>query len=150
VKKNEDLLDNLHLFRHRATGITVPDAMVLLILTFDVGTHACGWWKNSEFDRCLHLSISICAAREGGGWKYYNAPEKAPGPEIEEWAKLTFQDQHPDALKWLWYEPGYRDKNIEHLRLFYSKITGQPILPKGEVYTLKPWGDGTDPEKIYR
>lgn len=121
--------------------LTDSEAMTCIILTFDIGHHGCGWWKNSQYDRCLHLSISM--SNDG-----INSVE-ATQEEIKAWIELVFKDVHPDALKWLWREPGYERKEINHYRLFYSKITNQPILPEGEVYTLVPYDDGSSPEKIF-
>jgi hypothetical protein len=38
--------------------------------------------------------------------------------------------------------------NVVHLRLFYDENM-QPFMPSGEPYELKPWKDGTSPEKVY-
>ncbi len=148
VKDDEQFLKNFHIYGYKITGITEPDVLIGIVLSFDVGHHACGWWKNADYDRCLHLSLSVNGERKGNGWSYFDDPQEMPANEVNEWAKLIFEDLHPDALKWLWFEPGYKGSNMKHLRLFYSKITGQPIMPEGEVYNLKPWGDGTDPEKV--
>lgn len=29
-----------------------------LVYTRDVGHHSCGWWKNPDYERCYHLSLS--------------------------------------------------------------------------------------------
>lgn len=31
----------------------------IAILTRDVGYHTSGWWKNPEYERCYHLSVSF-------------------------------------------------------------------------------------------
>ena len=31
----------------------------IIILTRDVGYHSSGWWKNPDYERCYHLSISF-------------------------------------------------------------------------------------------
>lgn len=35
----------------------------IIIFTRDEGAHTCGWWKNPDYERCYHLSISF-----PGGW----------------------------------------------------------------------------------
>jgi hypothetical protein len=129
------------MYKRYFKALTDSEAMVCIILTFDVGYHNCGWWKNSLYDRCLHLSISM--SNDG------RTPAEATQEEIKAWVELIFGDTHPDALKWIWHEPGYKDKAINHYRLFYSKLTNEPILPEGEVYKLVPYDDGTSPEKVF-
>lgn len=149
AKHSDDIFKNIGIYGHKASGITDPGILISIILSFDEGHHLCGWWKNADYDKCLHLSLCIVASRSGHQWKPFKEPAKLPKEEIEAWAKLVFSNQHPDAMKWLWHESGTKSKEIHHLRLFYSKLTNQPILPEGEVYNLKPWGDGEDPEKIF-
>src|SRR5690606_31231568 len=36
-----------------------PDVSACLIYTRDVGHHSNGWWKNPDYERCRHLSISF-------------------------------------------------------------------------------------------
>lgn len=36
-----------------------PFRGLMTILTRDIGYHSSGWWKNPDFERCLHLSISF-------------------------------------------------------------------------------------------
>lgn len=43
----------------------------------------------------------------------------------------------------------YRMPHVAHVRLFLDR-QNRPILPEGEVYTLKPWDDGSSPEKVFR
>jgi hypothetical protein len=35
-----------------------PDGSIL-ILTRESGYHTSGWWKNPDYERCLHLSLSF-------------------------------------------------------------------------------------------
>lgn len=120
-----------------------------LILTFDHGAHASGWWRNSEYETCWHLSM--CAITRT------NPVEFAEVPTIERraWAFALFGE---DATK-CWNEPpaGARDRyrtapqsrHTWHTRLFVDQA-GRPIVPTGEVYTLVPFDDGTSPDKIFR
>lgn len=147
-------------------GITCPDALVRVTMAFEIGLHQCGWWKNSDYDRALHLGLSIQGVITPLGPRYYKRTglipldyesgrkaqsfglEEPPREEVRHWAELAFSDLHPMALRWLWKEPAVNIKGVVHLRLFFNK-QGQPILPEGEVYHLKPWKDGTSPEKVF-
>lgn len=127
-------------------GLTDEDALVVLLLTFDVGAHASGWWRNSEYEQCWHLSISARSFLEGD-------PELPTQAEVEAWGRAIFGDN----LAKTWLEPPARHgdphrpygQKVTHIRLFLDK-SHQPIQPRGEVYTLVPFSDGTSPEKVFR
>lgn len=98
-----------------------------LIFTRDVGMHSCGWWKNPDYERCYHLSISF---------RYFLSGAFAPfdrGIALE-YLKAFFGDDHRKT----WSEPPYtrEGKVVEcwHFRLFCDEHW-QPILPRGEVYS---------------
>jgi hypothetical protein len=119
---------------HPATGSK-------LIFTRDQGMHACGWWKNPDYERCWHLSLSFV------------------DPETREHAP----HDHKLAMRWcdhffthnrrlLWIEPPFSDvgkeRNVWHYRLFVAPDWRLAILPRGEVYTRefteagwKSWSD---------
>lgn len=139
----------LPLCRRFMPGITCPDALITVLLTYDYGHHTCGWWKNSQYDECLHLSLSVSGHRKGTGFKMLREPEQVTAEELRAWSEAVFSPLGSDVMKWLWLEHGKEHKVIEHVRLFYSKITRQPILPEGEVYDLIPYDDGSSPEKIF-
>lgn len=128
--------------RHKiiTQSITEPDRPCSVILTFDVGYHASAWWKNSDFDRCLHLSF----AWPGATFKWDSKIEAPTDKEIYAWGEACFGEY----AKWSWIEPAakvfdpHRLSNMPHIRLFLDK-GNQPIKVTGEVYTLKPWKDGT-------
>lgn len=124
-----------------------PGRYFSVLLTFDVGYHASGWWKNSQYDRCWHLSVAIATR---------TALETPELSEVQALARLCFgEDAHLG-----WMEPpasvfdAYRNSNASrhtyHVRVFVDKITGQAIHPTGEVYDLVPFDDGTSPVKVYR
>lgn len=99
-----------------------------IIFTKDIGYHTGGWWKNPEYERCYHLSISF----KGG--KNKNGLDKI----------LTGLFGANKNL--LWIEPPYskegKSMEVWHYRLFCN-VVWEPILPKGEVYnthfTEKGW-----------
>lgn len=134
-------------------ALTEPGRPTRVMMTLNVGTHASGWWRNSEYDRCLHLSIShpvkVPGSLRGG-------LEEASLAEVQAWARAAF----PDHYRMTWTEPpakvfdqdvlaNRRRPGVWHVRLFLDR-NNQPIQPEGEVYNLKPWDDGTSPEKAFR
>ena len=99
----------------------------LLIFTRDSGMHSCGWWKNPQYERCKHLSLSFACPISG---------QLAPQNKklAAEWCRIFFGD---DRRK-LWVEPPFskdgRTRDVYHYRLFCDP-TWRAILPKGEVYS---------------
>ena len=93
-----------------------------IIFTRDTGHHSSGWWKNPEYERCEHLSMSFAdgfAKRKG-----------------EILARAFFGD----SAKLLWIEPPYssagKQKEVWHYRLFCDEAW-KPIKPSGEVYSRR-------------
>lgn len=134
----EDIRQRLYLDRcrafHRASG-------TMLMFTRDDGMHSSGWWKDPDYERCEHLSLSFRAPLTGEpiGWQ----PELA-----EEWVVMFFGDRR----RFLWEEsakyPEGREVEVRHFRLFLEPDWWTPILPRSEVYTRaftergwKSWSD---------
>jgi hypothetical protein len=133
-----------------------------LMLSFDFGYHGSGWFANSEWEQNLHLSLSHPQIDRPQIW-LPGKPELglADGPktqletvsddEARAWGEAIFG---PENAMMSWFEPAastldpYRSPNVVHLRLFYDENM-QPFVPAGEPYDLKPWKDGTSPEKVY-
>lgn len=100
----------------------------IIILTRDTGYHSSGWWKNPDYERCYHLSISFQGERRK------NVTNKI--------IKGIFGENQ----KLLWVEPPYsktgKQKEVWHYRLFCDALWN-PIKPRGEVYdtefTEKGW-----------
>lgn len=145
---------NLKLYR-RVSQILDPTAPLTVAVVFDYGHHVSGWFRNSDYDRCLHLSRS---APEPGPpvslLRVYSAqyghPVSAgfmpiPQREVELWTRLCFGEH----VRWVWHESGQYVRHVVHLRLFHDR-DNQPVFPLGEVYHLKPWADRTSPEKVFR
>jgi hypothetical protein len=147
--------------RIATTAITEPGRPVRLLLSADVGYHNSGWFANSDYESCFHLSVSyprtdrqrlyrarpeIGAPRDQVGIDL----ETATDEEVRAWGLVFFGPE--DAPK-AWFEPAasvfdpYRIPNVVHLRLFLDKA-GRPFLPSGEPYTIRPWADGSSPRKI--
>ncbi len=138
-----------------------PDRPLRVLLRFDIGYHNSGWFANSEWEQNLHLSLSHPMIDKPKIWTPAKPEiqlaaglkkqlETVSDQEAREWGKLIFGDNAPMA----WFEPAvsvfdqYRAPNVVHLRLFYDQNM-QPFIPKGEPYELKPWVDGSSPEKVY-
>jgi len=98
-----------------------------LMFTRDDGLHSSGWWKNPDYERCCHLSLS-----------FFHAIAQEPAPQqsalAREWCELFFGND----CRLLWVEPPYSDHgrraDVYHYRLFCDPAW-KPILPRGEVYT---------------
>jgi hypothetical protein len=103
-----------------------PESSARMIYTRDIGHHMGGWWKNPDYERCLHLSISFCA--NPSDW-----PLPFDRKQAERIAIAFFGD---DARK-CWVEPPYSQEGIRcgvhHYRLFCN-AGWSPMVPKGEVY----------------
>lgn len=120
-------MQNMQLMRDCAHLFAInPLVSARLIYTRDVGHHTSGWWKNPEYERCLHLSISFCVNPT-------DAPLAFDRKKAEEIAVAFFEN---DTRK-CWIEPPYspegRRCDVHHYRLFCDP-SWAPILPRGEVY----------------
>lgn len=106
---------------------TSPETGCLFLFTRDVGHHACGWWKNPDYERCYHLSISHYVV---------GSHERLPRNVVVNRMLIDrVYDTHQDKL---WAEPPYSDEgkrnDVWHYRLFCD-AAWSPILPRGEVYS---------------
>lgn len=109
---------------HRWTGAKMA-------FTRDTGHHSSGWWKNPDYERCFHLSISF--------WDGFPPPEGQGEPtgfkrgRGQQWAEALFGNN----ARLCWIEPPYTKRgkiiDIYHYRLFCD-AGWQPIKPRGEVY----------------
>lgn len=93
-----------------------------VVFTKESGYHSSGWWKNPDYERCLHLSIAF----QGGNEK------KALATILD-----NLFGQHKN---WIWIEPPFSDHGkkvgVWHYRLFCDEHW-QPIKPRGEVYNTQ-------------
>jgi hypothetical protein len=109
-----------------------------LIFTRDTGHHASGWFKNPDYERCLHLSMSSYDPQPAI-W----APGDPPvGTGSLDWkvARLWAELFFGAALPKVWIESpksaAGKERDVWHWRLFCDE-RWQPILPRGEVYSLE-------------
>lgn len=118
-------LDNIKLInncnaKHVYSGTT-------LVFTRDQGMHSCGWWKNPDYERCWHLSLSFFDPIT-----LEDAPQDKK--QVKEWLEVFFGDD----CKYVWAESPFskvgKAKDVWHYRLFCD-ANWQPIIPRGEVYS---------------
>ena len=109
-----------------------PATQCLLIFTRDCGFNSNGWWKNPDYERCFHLSLSFLAF-EGG--------EKISLPYDYDMAAKWVDAFFGEDARLTWHEgPASEDgkaKGVHHYRLFCDEAW-RPIKPRGEVYS-KDW-----------
>jgi hypothetical protein len=127
-----------------------PDIGVSLIFTRDEGMHACGWWKNPDYERCEHVSLAFWELRPG----------RPPLPQDHVRARLWCLGFFGvERCRYLWIEPPYSERGIErdvyHYRLFLAPDWRLPVLPRGEVYSRdfteagwKSWSDLHGTERL--
>ena len=93
-----------------------------IIFTRDVGHHSSGWWKNPDYERCFHLSISFFGERS------------------KKYLKRMLEALFGENKRLLWIEPPYsaegKQREVWHYRLFCDE-NWQPIKPRGEVYSTE-------------
>jgi hypothetical protein len=103
-----------------------PDRSARLIYTRDAGHHSSGWWKNPDYERCLHLSISFCV----------NPTDAALPFDRKQAQRIAEAFFEGDARK-CWVEPPYSPEGkhcgVHHYRLFCD-LSWMPLLPRGEVH----------------
>ena len=106
--------------RDRGTG-------TILVFTRDDGMHSSGWWKNPDYSRCLHLSVSF-KHMITGEYKPKDAPltlkylKAFLGSDYRNtWSESPKSDDGKAADCW-------------HYRLFCDE-NWEAIIPRGEVYS---------------
>lgn len=105
----------------------VPVLGTMLIYTRDIGHHSSGWWKNPDYERCLHLSMSSFDPETG----------EATGKRNEQLTDIFIEAFFGGHKRLLWCEPPYSEQGkrrcVWHYRLFCDE-GWKPIKPRGEVY----------------
>lgn len=90
-----------------------------VLFTKETGYHTGGWWKNPDYERCWHLSMSFRG-----------------GSEVKT-AREIINNLFKPYERLIWVEPPYSETgkslNVWHYRLFCDE-NWQPIKPQGEVY----------------
>lgn len=100
---------------------------VVLLFSRDIGHHRSGWWKNPDYERAWHLSVSFFDPKT-------LEPRQFDSRAAWRYAKLMFGDDA--ALAWIEppYSPEGRARGVHHYRVFADE-GWRPIKPRGEVYT---------------
>lgn len=99
------------------------------ILTRDVGYHTTGWWKNPDYERCWHLSLSPMPSMIH---VVGTVEAELDARTQRAWLDAVFGED----LKRTWFEPPM-DRTFQcigHWRLFCDEHW-EPITPRKEVYT---------------
>jgi hypothetical protein len=128
---------------HRESGTT-------LILTREYGYHTGGWFKNPEYERAWHLSLSFRDPLLGH-------PRDFDQPLAEAWVRCVFGEW----VTYIWEETQtdqfrHIPPEVRHYRVFCDE-RWQPIIPRGEVYSTqfterdwKSWSDARHAEEMLR
>jgi hypothetical protein len=108
----------------------------VLLFTRDVGHHTSGWFKNPDYERCYHLSLS-----------FWDLERRVARPFEGRLARAWVRAFYRDWTRLVWEESATlrslpRLPEVRHYRVFCD-ARWQPILPRGEVYsrefTEKGW-----------
>jgi hypothetical protein len=141
--------------RRMVPSSSEPELKISLLLSKDRMHHSVGWWRNADYECCLHLSM---AAFPLGVDPLPGANVELPSEDVRRWGHAIFGEW----VRWVWHEPGGTDprltpeekrtrRHMVHLRLFiHHEPPHQPIYPEGEVYHLTRWVPGLTPEKVDR
>lgn len=93
-----------------------------IIFTRDTGHHSGGWWKNPDYERCYHLSISFPCGRNKHD------------------LNKIIDNLFGHNKKMIWIESPYsqhgKTADVWHYRLFCDE-NWKPIIPRGEVYSTQ-------------
>ena len=104
-----------------------PEVSCQIIYTRDSGHNSSGWWKNPEYERCLHLSLS-----------FYSDITMQHLPFDKKEAEKIVQHFFGDDASKAWIEPPYSEegKRVDswHYRVFCDP-SWTPIIPRKEVYS---------------
>ncbi len=99
----------------------------IIIYTRDVGHHSSGWWKNPDYERCLHLSLSV-----------RDAVTQQPLPRerklFQEISEAFFRAEARKAWIEGPYSPEGKQSDVWHYRVFCDP-SWTPIMPRHEVYS---------------
>lgn len=109
--------------------LQVEELGVVVMFTRDAGHHACGWWKNPDYERCYHLSLS-----------FFDPVIRCRLPRNKGQTALWLDAFYGHHRQWLWCEPPYSPEgkaaDVWHYRLFCNPAW-EPSRPRGEVYSRK-------------
>ena len=110
-----------------ARGLHEPSGTQLLF-TRDVGHHTSGWFKNPDYERCFHLSIS-----------FWDLEARIPRPYEYTLARTWVMAFYGSWTRFVWEESSKLERaegrlDVRHYRVFCDPAW-LPIIPRGEVYS---------------
>jgi hypothetical protein len=111
------------------TDVVLGDKGVRVMLTRDGGMHSGGWFKNPDYERCWHLSLS------------FRTPDGlVPLPRDPALSRQIVAAVFGGASRMLWVEgPKHPDRDIAVLDVWHYRLMcdehWRPIIPRGEVYS---------------
>jgi hypothetical protein len=122
---------NMALIKHCSHRWLInPELVATIFYTRDTGHHTSGWWKNPDYERCLHLSVG-----------YRDPKTMAVLPHESARSKVIAEAFFGENTRLTWIEGPYsaegRLADIWHYRIFCDPAW-VPMIPKGEVYS-KDW-----------
>lgn len=121
---------NKRLYIDNCKAAYEPDG-VIMIFTRDTGHHTSGWWKNPDYERCLHLSLSFRDPKTG-----------QPVERDKKLSSLWVEEFFGATKNLIWVEPPFSPEgkraDVWHYRVFYAPGWVASILPRKEVYS-KDW-----------
>lgn len=107
----------------------------ILIYTRDIGHHTSGWFKNPDYERCRHLSLSFIEPVIHGALSLY--PRTRDLKMSRMWLDHFFTAGEQPLL---WGEPPVtpdaKVREVWHYRLFCDEHWNA-IHPRGEVYSME-------------
>lgn len=125
-RMNANSMETLRACNHFFYSAGWPVALIVGF-TRDVGHHSGGWWKNPDYERCFHLSMSALDPETMG-----SLPRDRKS--FLRMARAFFGDD----IKYSWVEPPYsvagKSADVWHYRVFCDEAWGA-IKPRGEVYS---------------
>jgi hypothetical protein len=142
--------DQLTIMACRQIYKHTPELAATVLFTRDEGMHASGWWKNPDYERCEHLSLSF--------YDMSHRPRAQDHARARLWCLALFG---AERVRYLWVEPPFspdgKTRDVYHYRLFLAPDWRLPVLPRKEVYTKmftelgwKSWSDvqGDEPTQM--
>ena len=99
----------------------------ILVFTRDSGMHSSGWWKNPEYERCFHLSISF---RHMVTWEYKPKDADLTLKYLKAFFGADYRKTWSEGPK----GDGGKAADCWHYRLFCDE-NWEAIMPAGEVYS---------------
>jgi len=109
------------------TVVKLTEVSVGILYSRDSNHHMGGWWKNPDYERCMHLSTSY---RSPDGTILLPNDKSISGLL----SRMLFGRHYKSAWVESPFSPDGKLHDVLHHRLFCDP-SWAPILPRGEVYS---------------